>query len=131
MNTLRLAAVAAFCLSLTTPSHAITINRDNGGYVFEYAKRYAKARKPIRIMGPCMSACTLALAYPSTCVGPNASLTFHAAAGAGKHNARVTHWLMGRYPAAIRSWIRSKGGLTTRAITLRGSELRARVKRCT
>jgi len=128
MRIAALAAVAA--LALSSPSAAITVHNDNGGYVFQYAKRFQHAKKPIRIMGSCKSACTLALAYSSTCVGPNASLTFHAPFGAGKHNGRIGQWLMGRYPAAIRSWIRSRGGLTSRAITLRGAELRRLVRQC-
>jgi hypothetical protein len=130
MNTLRLAAVAALALSFAAPSEAATIHNDNGGYVFQHAMRFARASKPIRIMGSCKSACTLALSYPSTCVGPRASLTFHAPFGAGKHNARIKQWLLGRYPATIRSWIRAQGGLTSRAITLRGAELHKRVRSC-
>lgn len=112
-------------------AEAITIlNPDRGGYVFEYAQKYHRASRPIRIMGLCASACTLALTYRDTCVGPNAVLKFHSVFNAGNHRARLNQWVMGRYPPAIRSWVQSRGGLTSKPITLSGSELRRRVRRC-
>lgn len=130
MATLRSAAGIALALSLVPQALALEIQTDNGGRVFEYALRFQHVSKPIRIMGACRSACTLALAYPSTCVGPRASLTFHAPYGAGRHNGRVARWVMGRYPASIRAWIRAQGGLTSKLITLSGPALRARVRSC-
>jgi hypothetical protein len=123
------AAMAVLALSFT-PANGLNIHNDNGGLVLKYALRFEYAPKPIRILGRCMSACTLALAYPSTCVGPRASLVFHAPYGAGKHNAAAKRWVMGRYPARVRSWIKAQGGLTSKPITLRGSALRNIVRSC-
>ncbi len=123
MNTLRLAAVAA-CLLLATPAHAYI---DHGGKVWSYALR---TKSPAHINYTCMSACTLRLANPRTCVGPRAVFVFHAPFNAGRHNARIGRWMMGLYPPPIRSWIRSRGGLTSRPIVLRGAALRARVRAC-
>ena len=130
MNTLHLAAVAA-ALSLATPAAAITINYDMGGNVASYIMKFSSARKPIRIMGHCASACTIALRYPSTCVGPRARLTFHSVSGAGRYTANFNRMLMSAYPPAVKSWIRARGGLTSRMITLSGAELRKRVRSCT
>lgn len=124
MKPLHLVAVTALALSLTTPARAIT---DNGGKVWTYAQR---AKNASRINYTCKSACTLALSNPRTCVGPDAVFVFHAVSNAGRHNRRLTQWLIDRYPTAIRSWIRSRGGLTSRAITLRGAEMLKRVRRC-
>ena len=117
-------------LALSLPANGLDIYNDNGGRVFSYAIRFEYAPKPIRILGRCMSACTLALAYPSTCVGPRASLVFHAPYGAGAHNGVAKKWMMGRYPAPIRAWIAAHGGLTSRPITLRGAALRKIVRSC-
>lgn len=127
MRIAALAAVAA--LALSTPTHALDIYHNNGGLVFNMARQLHHTKR-IRIMGTCASACTAALNNPRTCVGPNARLIFHAPYGAGRHNARIKQWLMGLYPASVRSWIRSQGGLTARPITLSGAELSKRVRRC-
>ena len=127
---MRLLLLCGLLIGMAAPSHALIIRNDNGGHVYSYAIRYAHAQKPIRIMGSCKSACTLALHYRSTCVGSDASLWFHAVRGAGKHNRRLTQWVYGLYPPAVRTWIRSHGGLTSRPIILRGAELRRIVKSC-
>ena len=119
-----LAVVAALLLS--SPAAALDIYSDNGGMALEYAVKFARASKPIRVFGNCASSCTLALKYPSTCAGPRAAFRFHAAT-----HPRITRWLMAQYPASIRAWIRARGGLTSRLITLSGPELRARIRKCT
>ena len=123
--TLRLAALAVLLSFATPAAAALDVYNDSGGYVIAYAAKYARASKPIRVFGNCASACTLALKYPSTCVGPRAAFRFHAAT-----HPRATQWMIAQYPASIRSWIRAHGGLTKRLITLSGPELRARVRSC-
>lgn len=115
----------ALLLLCAPPAAALEIHADNGGTVLLYVMRFEAADKPIRIMGPCRSACTLALAYPGTCVGPDASLTFHAAS-----TPVLTRWMERAYPPPVRAWIRSRGGLTRKLITLKGAELRRIVKEC-
>jgi hypothetical protein len=124
------AAFAAHVFLYAPSAQALTIHNDNGGYVLEYVIRFHRAAKPIRIMGACKSACTLALTHASTCVGPRASLWFHAPSVFGRPNNRVKRWLMAQYPARIRTWINSHGGLSSRLITLSGPALRARVRSC-
>jgi len=123
MKLFALAAVAALLLS--SPAAALDIRHDRGGIALNHAVKFARASKPIRVFGTCMSACTLALKYLSTCAGPNASFHFHAAT-----HPRITQWMMAQYKPAIRSWIRGRGGLTSRMITLRGAELRRLVRSC-
>ncbi len=122
----RCALALALALSLSSPAAALDIYNDNGGMAIEYAVRFERASKPIRVFGTCSSSCTLALKYPSTCAGPRAAFRFHAAT-----HPRLTRWLMAQYPARIRNWIKSKGGLTSRLITLSGPALRSRVRSCT
>lgn len=122
--------VVATASDAASPAVALDIHNDRGGYLFEYVIRFERAAKPIRILGTCASACTLALRYSSTCVGRGAVLRFHAVYGAGPHNARLTRWLMAQYPVAIQQWISSQGGLTGRLIDLRGEALRRRIREC-
>ena len=106
-------------------ANALDIYNDNGGMAIAYAVKFERASKPIRVFGNCASACTLALKYPSTCAGPRASFAFHAAT-----HPRITRWMMGQYPKAIRAWIQRHGGLTGRMIVLRGREMEKIVGRC-
>ena len=123
MKRAALAVVAA--LLLPSSANALDIHNDNGGTAIAYAARFARAEKPIRVFGNCASACTLALKYPSTCAGPRAAFRFHAAT-----HPRITQWMWAQYPARIRAWINSHGGLSSRLITLSGPALRARVRSC-
>lgn len=129
MRTAAFAAAAACALSFANLSHALDITNDMGGNPVTYAQRFRSASKPIRILGTCGSACTIALGF-GACVGPNAQLWFHAVTGMGSANAIGNRWVMGFYPAGVRSWIRAQGGLTSRKLVLKGVELRRRVKSC-
>lgn len=120
-------------LVLTGPAAAssgTTIYSDDGGYVFRYAEFFDAAAKPIRILGSCESACTLALHYPDTCAGPQASFVFHAPYNTGHHHEAVTEWVMRRFLPPVRAWLSARGGLTARPIRLEGTALRRLVRRC-
>jgi hypothetical protein len=123
----RTAVLIAAGLALSGAAEALA---DNGGYVLQYAVKYARAEKPIRLPRVCKSACTLALKYESTCAPEGAELWFHAVSGAGEHNARMTRWVFNYYKPSVRSWIRANGGLTSRFIVLRGAALRRVVRVC-
>lgn len=111
---------------LTTPASALDIHNDSGGNIMSYAARYRAATKPIRILGTCASACTLALRYPDTCVGPGAKLIFHAVSGVGKHNRAFTRMVHKYYRAPIRRWLAGRTGV----VVLQGKELSRVVRRC-
>jgi hypothetical protein len=74
----------------------VRIISDPGGPVIDYVVRFEAARvsgEPIIIDGPCLSACTLAIAFlprGQVCATPKAVLGFHAAWRRTPHGGRVT-----------------------------------------
>lgn len=78
----------AFAASLTAlpqgPAMArdfIDISNDSGGNVLQTIKRRNQLQasgKLVRIRGYCRSACTLYLTMPNACIGPRATVGFHA-----------------------------------------------------
>jgi hypothetical protein len=101
------------------------ITFDRGGTMLEYSTKVnaLKAKgEVIRIMRHCYSACTVYLANPKTCVGPEAELWFHAP---NPNTEFHRNWLGSHYPPQIKAWIARQGGLTPDWIVLKGEELRA------
>jgi hypothetical protein len=100
------------------------IGSDRGGYVVQYALRMLKLKqsgKPVQFGGKCQSACTIYLALPrsQTCISPGASFGFHAPYGSnasGNRFARI--YMLNSYPGWVRGWISSRGGLSSRVITM-------------
>jgi hypothetical protein len=136
------ALAAMFLLAGAGASHAmVRIANDRGGQIGRYVDRYEKLRasgQTIIIDGLCASACTIVLGtipYDRICVTPNANLAFHAAWDFGARgraipNPAATSDLFSMYPAQIRRWIASRGGLTPRTIFLRGRQLAAMYRPC-
>ena len=97
----------------------VTIAGQPGGAVSTHAARvidYDNAGSRIRIMGACVSACTLVLALPRDriCVGPNAALGFHQPSP--RNNPRLATTDIGAamqdtYPGFVQQWLRSNGGM--------------------
>ena len=110
--------------ALQTAPRELTIGNDRGGYVATYALRMVRLRDNgtfLRFAGHCESACTLFLALPTnqTCIARGASFRFHAPLGPSRiANERALTYLLNTYPAWVKNWIASKGGLTPRVITL-------------
>ncbi len=119
----------------------VLIKNDGGGDIHQYIARYLYLKlrgERVVIDGDCLSACTLALgllAKKQRCFTNEARLGFHSAwIGMG------TPWLTDEplgtgvfwsiYPAEIRRWISSHGGLTSRVIYLEGKELAAMYPPC-
>ena len=96
----------------TVQAEAIDIVDNHGGRVDLYDQRWAglAAGKPqVRVTGPCKSACTVLLKHVprgKICVTPEASFGFHQAL-----RPEMTKLLWNGYPADIRAWITSRGGL--------------------
>ena len=122
-------------------SAEVRIQRDFGGQIGPYLYRYALVREAghrVVIDGPCLSACTLALAViprDRICMTQNAVLGFHAAWMPGANGRPVksaggTRLLMAVYPPQVRDWIRRRGGLNGKTIFLRGRELAALYPTC-
>jgi hypothetical protein len=138
---LMLVGVAAVAISVSTASATMRIIADPGGAVIDYVERFEAARvsgEPVIIDGACLSACTLAIALlprGQVCATPKAVLGFHAAWRRTPNGGRVTSPLATQvmyevYPANVRKWIASHGGLSERLILLKGRELAAMVPAC-
>lgn len=104
--------------SLPVQADAMTVTRDMGGSVRErivQVKSLSQSGAQVRILGTCISACTLLLGVPNACVSPNARLGFH---GPGtRHNGlplpraeyeRVSLQMASLYPPQIRSWFMAR-----------------------
>jgi hypothetical protein len=103
----------------TVQAEAIDIVDNHGGRVDLYDQRWAglAAGNPqVRVTGPCKSACTVLLKHVprgKICVTPEASFAFHQAL-----RPEMTKLLWNGYPADIRAWITSRGGLPPPRTTL-------------
>jgi hypothetical protein len=138
----RIVLVALFLLAVLAPASAeVRILSSPGGEVGAYLKLFAALRQSgerIVIDGPCFSACTLVLSIVPNeriCVTRRAVLGFHAARMVDRRGrvypaSEATRVVAASYPPAIREWIRRHGGLTSRAIYLRGRALAAIYPRC-
>ena len=104
---------------------SLSISGDRGGYVVVYALRMLKLKqsgRQVEFHGGCDSACTLYLALPPSqvCVAPQSSFNFHLPYGASASGNRVAaSYMLKSYPSWVRSWIRSKGGLSNRLISMK------------
>ena len=133
---------AAFLLIGIGSSQAVMrISDDRGGRIGTYVDKYQELRssnETVMIDGLCASACTIVLgAVPANriCVTSKANLGFHAAWDFGSNgqavtNSEATRMLYAMYPAPIRRWIASHGGLTPRMLVLHGRQLTTLYKPC-
>jgi hypothetical protein len=134
--------VAVATLSgISSASAQFRIADDRGGQIGPYLQQFAMVRESgsrVVIDGTCLSACTLVLGTvpkDRICVTSRANLGFHAAwnmapGGRAVYSEEGTRLLWDVYPTQVRSWIRSKGGLTPRMIFLRGKELTSMYAAC-
>ena len=114
----------------------VTVRNDNGGTIVRYATTIARLRasgETVRIVGRCDSACTLYLGLPSRqlCIGRGVYFRFHAPRSPSEQAAKVARsYMMKKYPGWVRSWIRSKGGLSRTLITMDYGYARAFIRTC-
>jgi hypothetical protein len=125
-----------------SPARAeIRILASPGGQVGQFLDLFEQVRasgERVVIDGPCLSACTLVLSMvPSDriCVTRRAVLGFHAARsidrrGRSYAEPEASEIVLQAYPAGVRSWIRRRGGLSSRLLLLRGRELAALYPTC-
>jgi hypothetical protein len=133
---------ALLCASAVMPVHAeIRILGSPGGQVGPFLDLFDRVRasgEQVVIDGPCLSACTLVLSVvPSDriCVTRRAVLGFHAARSIDQRGRlyaepEASEAVLETYPAAVRDWIRRRGGLSSRLLLLRGRDLAAIYPRC-
>jgi len=128
-------------LALPPARAEVRILASPGGQVGPFLDLFERVRasgERVVIDGPCLSACTLVLSVvpdDRICVTRRAILGFHAARSIdrrGRMSAEpeASEVVLETYPAAVRGWIRSRGGLTSRLLLLRGRELAAIYPRC-
>ena len=140
LKTIFLAAIAG-ALVLSPAQAEVRILASPGGQVGPFLDLFEQVRasgERVVIDGPCLSACTLVLSLvPSEriCVTRRAVLGFHAARSVDRRGRmyaepEASELVLEAYPAAVRGWIRSRGGLTSRLLLLRGRELAAIYPSC-
>lgn len=78
-------ALMAACVPTVAPtapsSEPIVIRNNRGGNVLsaiQYRNELARSGRPVEIRGYCGSACTLYITLPNACLGPGATVGFHA-----------------------------------------------------
>jgi hypothetical protein len=130
------------CAFALAPARAeVRILASPGGQVGPFLDLFEEVRQSgerVVIDGPCLSACTLVLSVVPNdriCVTRRAVLGFHAARSIDRRGRlyaepEASEEVLEAYPAAVRSWIRRRGGLTSRLLLLRGRELAAIYPRC-
>jgi hypothetical protein len=126
---------AALCALALSPARAeVRILASPGGQVGPFLDLFEKVRasgERVVIDGPCLSACTLVLSVVPAgriCVTRRAVLGFHAARSIDRRGRmyaepEASEVVLEAYPAAVRGWIRRRGGLTSHLLLLRGREL--------
>jgi len=134
--------VAILCALASTPARAdVRILASPGGQVGAFLDLFERVRasgERVVIDGPCLSACTLVLSMvPNNriCVTRRAILGFHAARSIDARGhlyaePEASELVLEAYPSPVRGWIRSRGGLTSRLLLLRGRELAAIYPSC-
>ena len=140
--TLVIAAITAISALVSTGASAtMRISDDVGGRIGAYVDQYSQVRasgERVIIDGTCLSACTLVLGIVPRnriCVTRRAMLGFHAAWMPGSNGKPVrsevgTQALWDLYPQHVRKWISARGGLSSKMMFLRGSELVAMYPEC-
>lgn len=133
---------AAACALVPPPAQAeVRILASPGGQVGPFLDLFEQVRasgERVVIDGPCLSACTLVLSLVPKgriCVTRRAVLGFHAARSIDRRGRmfaepEASELVLQAYPAAVRGWIRYRGGLTSHLLLLRGRELAAIYPTC-
>jgi len=140
MKAIGLAAVLG-ALVLPPAQAEVRILASPGGRVGPFLDLFERVRasgERVVIDGPCLSACTLVLSVvPDNriCVTRRAILGFHAARSIDARGRiyaepEASELVLEAYPAAVRGWIRHRGGLGPRLLLLRGRELAAIYPAC-
>jgi hypothetical protein len=136
-----LLAAALYAIAWPSARAEIRILASPGGQVGPFLELFERVRasgERVVIDGPCLSACTLVLdLVPSEriCVTRRAILGFHAARSVDQRGRmyaepEASQLVLEAYPAAVRDWIRRRGGLSSRLLLLRGRELAAIYPSC-
>jgi hypothetical protein len=142
MAVMKAVLVTAALFAAIAPAPAeVRILASPGGQVGPFLELFDRVRdsgERVVIDGPCLSACTLVLSTvprDRICVTRRAVLGFHAARSIDRRGRlyaepEASQAVLEAYPASVRGWISSRGGLTSRLLLLRGRELAAIYPTC-
>ncbi len=127
------AALILACAVFAVPATAQTVevSNDPGGFMGQYDTRWrnlAAKGVNVRISGMCASACTILLHHiprAKICVTAGARIGFHTAS-----QFSGTDQLLDYYPADIRAYIFSRGGLSSDMMWLNAPESYKFFRRC-
>jgi hypothetical protein len=136
-----LATIFLGALAVTPVRAEVRILASPGGEVGPFIDLFEQVRASGEIVvidGPCLSACTLVLSVVPNdriCVTRRAVLGFHGARSMDRRGRlyaepEASEAVLEAYPAAVRGWIRRRGGLSSRLLVVRGRELAAIYPRC-
>ena len=136
-----LATIFVGALTVMPVRAEVRILSSPGGQVGPFLDLFERVRASGEIVvidGPCLSACTLVLSVVPNdriCVTRRAVLGFHGARSMDRRGQlyaepEASEAVLEAYPAAVRGWIRRRGGLSSRLLLLRGRELAAIYPRC-
>ena len=134
-------AIALWFFATLLARADVRILSSPGGQVGPFLDLFEEVNRSgerVVIDGPCLSACTLVLSVVPTdriCVTRRAVLGFHAARSIDRRGKvyaepEASRLVLEAYPGPVRDWIRSRGGLTSRLLLLRGRELAAMYPSC-
>ncbi|MDZ4136361.1 MAG: hypothetical protein U1D06_12330 [Paracoccaceae bacterium] len=113
---------------------SLVITTDRGGALQERLQQVEALRRSgqrVEIRGYCVSACTLYLGLPHTCVSRTTVIGFHGPQsqfyGVGLPRAEFERWsriMADHYPVPLRAWFMARGrNLTMELQTFRGVDL--------
>jgi hypothetical protein len=124
--------VAILCLGASVArAETIDVSDDHGGLLSSYQMQWATLAARgvyVRIVGPCVSACTVLVGYvprQNICVVPGAYLGFHWAT-----TDFATQELWKTYPSDIRQWISQHGGLTYQMLWMQAPNIYRYFRKC-
>lgn len=124
------AAVLSLSASVVR-AEVVDISDDHGGLLSAYQAQFAALAArgvAVRVVGPCVSACTVMVGYiprQNICVAPGAYFGFHWAT-----TGFATQELWSAYPSDIRQWISQHGGLTDQMIWLQAPSIYRYFRKC-
>jgi hypothetical protein len=132
---------ATVALSVTSASATMRIADDRGGQIGRYLEAFTTVRLSggrVVVDGNCLSACTLVLGlipHERICATHRARFGFHAAwmpdyDGRPVTSTPGTQTLWSIYPASVRRWISTHGGLSGNMIFMQGRDLNGIIAGC-
>jgi hypothetical protein len=121
-----------FLTASAARAETIDVSDFQGGLLSTYQTQWsttpAARGVKVRIVGPCVSACTILVGYiprNNICVMPSAYLGFHWAT-----TDFHTQGMWSVYPPDIRQWISQHGGLTSQMLWLQAPSIYRYFRKC-